>query len=80
MVIYHNCGGERMASYIDSVTGNLFGDLPKQDALDVEYREMDYRERAYDQIHFTGLSGDHVHREAKRAMDGGDAVRELKIA
>ena len=70
MVMYHNCGGERMAGYIDSVTGNIFGDLPKQEALDFEYRVMDYRERAYEQIPYAGFSGDYVYREARRAIKG----------
>jgi hypothetical protein len=77
MVMYHNCGGERMAGYIDSVTGTVYGDLPKQEALDFEYRVLDYRERSYEQIPSTGLSADYVHREAKRAMDAaaGTSVR-----
>ncbi len=70
MVMYHNCGGERMASYIDSLAGAIYGDMPRQDALDFEYRVMDYRERSYEQIPFSGLSADYVHREAKRAMEG----------
>ena len=28
MVMYHNCGGERMASYVDSVGATAFGDVP----------------------------------------------------
>ncbi|MBI4875401.1 MAG: hypothetical protein HY822_12275 [Acidobacteria bacterium] len=77
MVMYHNCGGERMASYIDSVAGTIYGDLPKQEALDFEYRILDYRERAYEQIPFTGLSADYVYREAKRAMDGAAGTSVL---
>lgn len=69
MVMYHNCGGERMASYIDSVTGTVYGDLPKQEALDFNYRVLNYRERGYEQIPFTGLSADYVFREAKRAVE-----------
>ncbi len=71
MVMYHNCGGERMDSYIDSVIGNIYGDLPKQEALDFNYRIMNYRERGYEQIAFTGLSADYVYREAKRSVDAG---------
>jgi hypothetical protein len=70
MVMYHNCGGERMASYIDSVTGNVYGDLSKQEALEFNYRVLNMRERGYEQIPFTGLSADYVAREAKRAVDG----------
>jgi hypothetical protein len=70
MVIYHNCGGERMASYIDSVGSTIYGDTPKQLLLDFEYSVMNYREKGYDQISSAGLSADYVYRETKRAMDG----------
>jgi hypothetical protein len=59
-----------MASYIDSVTGNVYGDLSKQEALEFNYRVLNMRERGYEQIPFTGLSADYVAREAKRAVDG----------
>ncbi len=77
MVMYHNCGGERMAGYIDSMTGTIYGDLPKQEALDFEYRILNYRERSYEQIPFTGLSADYVYREAKRAIDGAVGTSTL---
>jgi hypothetical protein len=77
MVMYHNCGGERMAGYIDSAVGTIYGDLPKQEALDFEYRVMDYRERGYEQIPYTGLSADYVYREAKRAMEGAAGTSVL---
>jgi len=70
MVIYHNCGGERMASYIDSVGETLYGDTPKQLLLEFEYSVMNYKERGYDEIAFTGLSSDYVYRETKRAVEG----------
>ena len=70
MVIYHNCGGERMASYIDSVSQTIYGDTPKQLLLDFEYSVMNYNERSYAEISFTGLSSDYVCRETKRALDG----------
>ncbi len=79
MVMYHNCGGERMARYVHNVTRTLFADLDAQDLLEFEYRIMNYRERSYDQIPFTGLSADYVARKTRRPLDGaaGDAVREL---
>ena len=30
MVIYHNCGGERMATYIDNMNSSMFGDVPSR--------------------------------------------------
>jgi len=77
MVIYHNCGGERMASYIDSVTQTLYGDVPKQELLDFHYRVLDFRERGYEQIPFTGWSADYVFRETKRALAGAAGTRTL---
>jgi hypothetical protein len=70
MVMYHNCGGERMASYIDSVHGDMYGDVPPEELLEFHYRVMNYQERGYEQIAFTGWSADYVYRETKRAMDG----------
>jgi hypothetical protein len=69
-VLYNNCGGERLASYIDSLTGNLYGDLSKQEALEFEYRVMQYQERGYDIIPARGLSSDYVYRETRRALEG----------
>jgi hypothetical protein len=69
MVMYHNCGGERMASYIDSVSQTIYGDTPKQLLLDFEYSVMNFKEGTYDEIVAKGLSADSVYRETKRAMD-----------
>jgi hypothetical protein len=70
MVMYHNCGGERMLSYLDSVGETLHGDTPHQLLLDFEYSVMNYKERGFDELAFTGLSSDYVYRETKRAIDG----------
>jgi len=71
MVMYHNCGGERMASYIRSVAGTVFHDLDQQQSLDFEYRVMDYAgEGNLAQIPSRGLSADYVYRETKRALAG----------
>ncbi len=78
VVMYHNCGGERMASYIDSATGTWFADFTKEQAIDLEYRIMNFRERGYDQIPFTGLSSDYVSRETARALAGiGGAATQI---
>ncbi len=70
VVIYHNCGGERLAGYIDSVAGTLFAEVPREQLLEFEYRVMNYQERAYGEIPKTGLSSDYVHRETRRALEG----------
>jgi hypothetical protein len=77
MVMYHNCGGPRLATFLDSVTANMWGDLSPQQALDFQQRVMNYQERGYDQIPYTGLSADYVYREAKRAVDGAAGTKTL---
>jgi hypothetical protein len=78
IVIYHNCGGERMASYINSVGQTIYGDIPKQELLlDFEYNVMNLRERSLEQIPYTGLSSDYVYRETKRAIDGSAGTKTL---
>jgi hypothetical protein len=68
-VLYNNCAGERLASYIDSVSANIYGDVSKQQALEFEYRVMNYREDGYERIPAKGLSADYVYRETKRALE-----------
>jgi hypothetical protein len=70
MVMYHNCGGERMASYIRSVGGTIYGDVPPQELLDFHYRVLDYaQEKNLAELPQAGLSADYVYREAKRARE-----------
>jgi hypothetical protein len=75
MVMYHNCGGERMASYIESVSSTIYGDVPAQELLDFHYRVMDYKEKNMTQIPGAGLSSDYVYREAKRARAGLEGTK-----
>ena len=70
IVMYNNCGGERMALYVDNIGSTLYGDLSKQSVLEFNYAVMNFKERSYDQIPYTGLSADYVYRETKRALDG----------
>ena len=69
MVMYHNCAGERLASYIHAVAQTIYGDVPEQELLDFHYRVLDYKEKNLEQIPHTGLSADYVYREAKRARN-----------
>jgi hypothetical protein len=70
MVMYHNCGGERMASYIGSVGRTIYGDVPGQELLDFHYRVLDYKEEnKLGDIAKTGLSASYVYQEAKRARE-----------
>jgi hypothetical protein len=67
MVMYHNCGGERLASYIRSTSHTIYGDVPEQELLDFHYRVLDYKEKNLAEIPRAGLSADYVYREARRA-------------
>jgi hypothetical protein len=69
MTVYHNLGGTRMATYMDSVTKTIYRDLPMDEALEFEYRIMNYRERSREQLPYTGVSPDYVYRETKRCAD-----------
>jgi hypothetical protein len=69
IVIYNNCGGERLANYIRNVGGTLYGDIPGQELLDFHYRVLNYNEKPLKEIPFTGLSADYVHRETNRAHE-----------
>ncbi|HEV2487742.1 MAG TPA: hypothetical protein VGT08_19635 [Terracidiphilus sp.] len=77
MVMYHNCGGERMATYIDNVGSSISADNPKQELLDFHYRILDYKERSLAEIPFTVLSADYVYRESKRARAGLKGTKAL---
>jgi hypothetical protein len=70
VVMYNNCGGERMALYVDNIGSTLYADLTKQQLTDFTYEVMNYKEPGYDQIARTGLSPDYVYRETKRALEG----------
>jgi hypothetical protein len=68
--MYHNCAGERMADYINSVGSSYFSDIPKQELLDFHYRVMDYgKEPALKDLPAAGFSADYVYRETKRAKE-----------
>jgi hypothetical protein len=73
-VIYDNCAAERMASFVDSLTQNVFGDLSKQEMLDLEYKVMELHEKPYQEIMASRanerFSADYVYGETKRAVDG----------
>ena len=70
VVMYNNCGGERMALYADNISSTFYGDLSKQGLIDLNYALMGFKEGSYDQIPHTGLSADYVYRETKRALEG----------
>jgi len=71
MVMYHNCGGERLAGYIRNVGQTIYGDVPGQELLDFHYRVLNYpQEKSLSEIPAAGLSANYVFQEAKRAREG----------
>ena len=70
IVIYHNCGGERMATYINHVGSTIYGDVPPEELLQFHYRVLNYDEKNLATIPQSGFSADYVYRESKRAHDG----------
>ena len=70
VVMYNNCGGERMALYADNIGSTLYGDLSKRELTEFTYTVMGFKEQSYEQIPHAGLSADYVYRETKRALAG----------
>ncbi len=70
MVMYHNCGGERIVTYIRNMGRTMFADLPLQESLDFHYRVLGYtQEKPLDQLAKAGFSANYVYEEAKRARE-----------
>lgn len=69
IAVYHNCGGPRLASYVESVAETIYGDVPPDELVRFHYRVLNYDEPPYERIRNTGLSADYVYREAKRAVE-----------
>ncbi|HVT88740.1 MAG TPA: twin-arginine translocation signal domain-containing protein [Tepidisphaeraceae bacterium] len=49
-VVYDNPAGERMASFVDSLTQNMFGDLSPEQMLEFEYSVMGLKEDSYEKL------------------------------
>ena len=77
LALYHNCGGPRIASYIESVGQTVWGDVPPDELLAFHYRVMNYDEAPYRDVWRTGLKRDFVYRESLRAMEGARGSRTL---
>lgn len=79
MVMYHDCGGPRIASYVDSVGQTIWGDVPHAELLQFHYRLLNYDEAPYDQVRRAGLKRDYVLRETKRAREGLQGATTLLL-
>src|ERR1051325_6758942 len=77
VVMYNNCGGERMALYADNIGSTLYRDLSQTKLIDLNYQFMNLNERSYDEIPRIGLSSDYVYRETRRALEGVAGTKTL---
>jgi hypothetical protein len=67
--MYNNCGGPRMAHYIEGVDSTIWHDSPAGSVLNMYYNILGYKgEAPLDKLPTAGLSSDYVYRETKRAI------------
>ena len=74
VVMYNNCGGPRLASYVNSVSRTIFADFPAEEVLGLTYKTMNYQEAGLTELSRRGLSANYVERETKRAVAGASAA------
>lgn len=66
---YNNCAGPRFARYIENVQSTLFHDSTREEVLSLHYRLLGYEnEPSLDKLPTTGMSGEYVARETRRAL------------
>lgn len=76
VVMYNNCGGPRLTSYVNSVSRTILADFSPEEVLDITYKMQNYQEAGLRELPHKGLSADYVERETRRALSSvGDAVR-----
>ena len=77
VVMYDNCGGPRMATYIRNINRSIFADLTPDQTLQLTYAFQQYQdEPSLDRLGTTGLGPDYVLHETKRAVAGaGDRMK-----
>ncbi len=81
MVMYHNCGGERMAGYIRNVGRTMFADLPQQESLDFHYRVLGYtQEKPLDRVGEGGLLGQLRLRRGQARARGAEWDEDAALA
>ena len=70
MALYHNCGGPRLATYIDSVSETIYGDVPPDELVQFHYRVLGYSGVPYEQLRRGPIGDDYVYCESKRSVEG----------
>jgi len=70
VVMYNNCGGPRLASYVNSISRTILGDFSPEEVLALTYKVQNYQEANLAELPRKGLSADYVERETRRAVAG----------
>ena len=70
VVMYNNCGGPRLVSYVNSVSRTIFADFFPEEVLGLAYKMQNYKEASVGMLPRSGLSADYVERETRRAVAG----------
>lgn len=71
IVMYHNCGGPRLAAFLRNIHSTILRDASPEATLPFYYRLMGYDgEAGIDRLPAVGLSAGYVARETKRAIAG----------
>lgn len=77
VVMYHNAGGPRLASFVNAVQPGVFGDLSREELLKLLYRVLNYREGSEEEISNQGLSTDYISSETRRSVEAVAGTRTL---
>lgn len=75
VVMYNNCGGPRLASYVKSVSRTIFADFLPDDVLAMTYKIQNFKEANLQQLPSRGLSADYVRRETCRALAASGGIK-----
>jgi hypothetical protein len=70
VVMYNNCGGPRLASYVNSVSQTIFADFTAEEVLGLTCKTLNYQETNLAGLPSKGLSANYVERETRRAIAG----------
>jgi len=70
VVMYNNCGGPRLASYVNSVSRTILADFSPEEVLGMTYKIQNYKETSLSELPRKGLSANYVERETRRALAG----------
>ena len=75
VVMYNNCGGPRLASYIKGVSRTMFADFSPDEVLAMTYRIQNFNEASLQDLPRKGLSANYVERETRRALATAGAIK-----